>query len=196
MRPPRHRIDWQVAQGLLSAIEPTPAEVAAAAGALAEAYSHPRNAPMMGHDQIFSPDDGIGHIEELRDEGGHPFLLWHDGALAGDADLRGIGDGRAEFALLVAEPAAQGRGLGTRFAIMIHAFAFRTLGLEQVHVAIVPENQPSLRLFARLGYHTDDSPVARAYVEDPGEVSMSIRRADFERGHAKALAEIRIHFRT
>ncbi len=150
----RHRIDWQVAHGRLSAIEPTRDEVAAAAGALAAAYSDPKNAPLLGHD--------------------------------------GIGVGHAELALLIAAPAAQGRGLGTRFAIMVHAFAFRTLGLERLYVAIVPGNQASRRLFARLGHRVDDSPIARAYVDDAGEVSMSIGRGEFEAAHAAALSEIRI----
>src|SRR6266568_8798077 len=154
----RHRIDWQVAHGRLSAIEPTRDEVAAAAGALAAAYSDPKNAPLLGHDEPYSADDVIAHVEALWAEGGRPFLLGRDRELAGDADLRGIGVGHAELALLIAAPAAQGRGLGTRFAIMVHAFAFRTLGLERLYVAIVPGNQASRRLFARLGHRVDDSP--------------------------------------
>ena len=188
----RHRIDWQTPQGRLSAIEPTPGEIEAAAGALAAAYSDPRNAPMMGHDEPFAPADVIAHLEGLRAEGGRPFLLEHDGILAGDADLRAIAGGHAELAILVAAPESQGRGLGTRFALMLHAFAFRTLGLERVYVAIVRGNQPSLRLFARLGYEIDETPTARAHVDDPGEVSMSLGAEDFERRHGEAVAGIRI----
>src|SRR5512143_3523959 len=173
MRPRRYRIDWQVSLGALSAVEPSADEVAAAAGALAAAYNDPRNAPMLGHDAPFSTEEVVAHVEALQAEGGRPFLLFRDGELVGDADLRGIDGGGAELALLVGSAAAQGRGLGTRFAIMVHAFAFRTLGLDRLYVAIVPDNQPSLRLFARLGYAVDDSPAARAFVDDPAEVSMS-----------------------
>jgi RimJ/RimL family protein N-acetyltransferase len=181
------RIDWHAHR--LAAIEPSASELAAAAPALAAAYNDPALAPLLGHDEAFSPDDVSAHVTELRADGGRPFLLYEAGVLAGDADLRGIADGGAELAILVLAP---GRGLGTRFAIMMHAFAFRALALERVTVAIVPENQPSLRLFARLGYRRDDTPRARALVDDEREVAMTVARADFERAHAAALGEVRV----
>jgi RimJ/RimL family protein N-acetyltransferase len=117
-------------------------------------------------------------------------LLFRDGALAGDADLRHIEAGHAEFAILVAARAAQGRGLGTAFARMLHVFAFRTLGLERVYVTILPENLASLRMFDKLGYRRDESPEARAHVDHPTDLSLSLARADFER--SGPLDEVRI----
>jgi RimJ/RimL family protein N-acetyltransferase len=58
-----------------------------------------------------------------------PFLLFADDALVGDADFRQITGMRGEFAVMIGEWSMQGKGLGTRFSIMMHAFAFRTLGL-------------------------------------------------------------------
>jgi RimJ/RimL family protein N-acetyltransferase len=176
----------------LVAFEPTAAEIDAAAGALAAAYSEPHNARMMGHDEPFTAADVVEHYRTMIAEGARPFLLEQSGALMGDADLRGIAGGRAEVALMVAAPSSQGRGLGTRFAIMLHAFAFRTLGLERLYVAIVPGNAASRRLFEKLGYRVDDSPAARVYVDDAGEVSLSVTRADFERAHGAVVPEIQV----
>jgi RimJ/RimL family protein N-acetyltransferase len=189
---PRYRVEWATEAGRLAAREPTAADVAAAAPALAAAYSDPHNAPLMGHDHPLDADDVIAHYADLAAGDDRAFLLSVDGALAGDADFRDLDDGAAEYTIMVAAPAAQGRGLGTRFAIMTHAFGFRGLGLARVYVSIVPANLASQRLFARLGYRPDDSPAARAYIDEPDDLTFSIDRETFERRHADALAAIRI----
>jgi RimJ/RimL family protein N-acetyltransferase len=191
----RFRIDWP-GDGGLSAIEPSIEEVAAAATELAFAYSDPHNAPLMGHPEPFSPDDVIAHYEDMIEEGARPFLFFRDGRFAGDGDLRDLvdepGARRAALAILVAAPAAQGKGLGTRYAIMLHAFAFGALGLDRLYVAIVPENVSSRRLFEKLGYRIDDSDAARRYADEESDVTLSVGRADFEKGRAATLAEIRV----
>src|SRR6516225_4576774 len=50
----------------------------------------------------------------------------------------------------------------------------RTLGLARVYVTILPENAASLRLFDKLGYLRDESPEARAHVDHPTDVSLSL----------------------
>jgi RimJ/RimL family protein N-acetyltransferase len=191
----RYQIAWSTPAGQLLAIEPTRAEIAGHAGALAAAYNDPRNAPLLGHTEPSSEGDVIGHYESLARGGGHGFVVLRDGALVGDGDLRGIGRGAAEFAFLVAAVAEQGKGLGTRIATMIHAFAFAELGLDRVYASIVPANTASRRVFDKLGYAIDDSPAGRGFAEDPGDVVMVIDRASFERSHARAMAEIAISVR-
>lgn len=185
-------IEWKVDGRTLTAVEPTEAEVAAAADRLAVAYNHPHNARLLGHVNDLDADDVIDHYADLAEDGARQFLLFVDGALAGDADLRGLEDGTAEFAFLIAEPAAQGRGLGTRFALMIHAFGFATLGLHAIYASVIPDNTASRRVFAKLGYRDDDSPRARSYADEPGDVTLSIDRATFEAAHPAALAAIAI----
>ena len=189
---PRHRASWTTDAGILVALEPTEDEVAAVAPILAAAYNDPHNAPLMGHTEPLDADDVIDHYADLSDDGARPFLLFQGDELAGDADLRGLEDGAAEFAIMVAARASQGRGLGTRFAIMVHAFGFRVLALERIYVAIVPANVASQRLFARLGYRADDSAAARAFADEDDDLTYSIDRASFEAAHAAALAEISI----
>ena len=182
----QHRIAWGRD---LVAFEPRLDEVRPHAAALAVAYSAPENAPLLGHAEPLAERDVLEHYERLLADGARPFILLRDGVLAGDGDLRQIANGSAEFAFLIADPAAQGRGLGTRFAMMIHAFAFAHLGLAEVYASVIPANTASRRVFEKLGYLPDTRPV------DPGDVALAVTRAAFEARHAPALAEIRIAVR-
>jgi RimJ/RimL family protein N-acetyltransferase len=209
----RFRIDWATDVGALAAAEPTADEVATHVAALARGYNDPRNARLMGHDEPFEESEVAEHYRLVYEEGGRAFLLYRDGALIGDADLRNVttagtsarpspapqavgprsaGDGAAEFAFMIAAPTEQGKGLGTKFAVLVHAFAFAQLGLRHVFASIVPENVASRRVFDKLGYVVDASPAARAFAENPSDVVMSIAREAFEREHRASLAAIRI----
>ena len=183
----RYRIEWDE----LAAVEPTPAEVAAHAEALSCAYNDPANASLMGHEAAISADEVIDTYRGMAGRGGRAFLLFCDGELAGDADLRGIVHGNAEFAFMIASPAAQGKGLGTRFALMVHAFGFSQLRLARIYASVVPHNVASRRVFEKLGYRVDASAAARAYAEEPDDVTLVVHREVFEALHAAALAQIR-----
>lgn len=186
----RFRFIWSGADELV-AYEPTATEVAHHAAALAAAYSEPYNARMMSNSGPMSPADVIAYYTEAVREGARPLLLERDGELAGDADLRHIAEGRAEAAILVASRAAQGQGLGTRFGILLHAFAFRALELERVHVAIIPANVASQRLFAKLGHTPDLTAAGRAFAEADDDVTLSVGRAEFEARFAAELRAVR-----
>ena len=192
---PLCQIAWRTPAGRLLAIEPRPDEVVRHAAALAAAYNDPRNAPLLGHTEDVDEDDVIAHYADVAAAGGHNFLVFVGGELAGDADLRKVGGGAAEFAFMIASPAAQGKGLGTRVALMIHAYGFGRLGLERIYASIIPGNAASRRVFEKLGYQVDASPAARAYADEPGDITMAIDRATFERSHAQAMAEIELAVR-
>lgn len=189
------QITWASPAGALVALEPRDDEIARHAAALAAAYNDPHNAPLLGHTDDVDQDDVIAHYADVAEAGGHNFLVFLDGALVADGDLRRVGGGAAEFAFLVASPAAQGKGLGTRIATMIHAFGFRRLGLDRIYASIIPHNAASRRVFDKLGYQVDDSPAARAYADEPGDLTLAIDRASFDRLHAAAMAEISIAVR-
>ena len=187
-----YRIDWTSDAGQLSAFEPTADEVAQYAADLSRGYNDPRNAHLMGHADPIDPDEVIELYADAAEEGTRSFLLFQAGAFAGDGDLRGLRGGTAEFAFMIGAPSAQGKGLGTRFATMIHAFGFQTVGLHHIYASIVPANTASRRVFEKLGYALDDSPVARGYADEPGDLVMSIDRPQFERVAGVALDQIRI----
>jgi RimJ/RimL family protein N-acetyltransferase len=186
------RIEWSTEVGQLAAIEPSSAEIATHAAALAAGYNDPANARLMGHAEPISPDEVIEHYADMREDGARAFLLFCDTQLVGDADLRGLDGGAAEFAFMIAAPNLQGRGLGTRFARMLHAFAFHELGLHRVYASVVPHNTASRRVFEKLGYALDESAEARAFADEPGDLVLSIERATFERLHAAQLPQISI----
>lgn len=192
MDAPTFRIDWTSAAGELVAIEPDPGEVATHAAQLAVAYNHPANATLMGHTEEMTAPEIVDHYREMVSDGARAFLLFHDGAFAGDADLRGIREGTAEFAFMIGAPSAQGKGLGTRFATMIHAFGFTQLGLHTIYASVVVNNTASRRVFEKLGYLLDDSPLARSYADEPDDITLGIDRETFEQVNAAALAQLRI----
>ncbi len=194
MPTPRFQIAWSTPAAHLVALEPDAGEVRRHAAVLAEAYNDPHNAPLLGHTDRLGERDVVAHYAGLA-EAGHGFLTFRDGALIGDADLRGVAGGCAEFAFLVAAVAEQGKGLGTRLATMIHAFAFRQLDLARVYASIVPANTASRRVFEKLGYVVDDDPAARAYADEPDDVVLRLDRPVFEHSHAIAMAEIQITVR-
>jgi RimJ/RimL family protein N-acetyltransferase len=191
-------IEWQVGDDLLSVIEPTPSEIARAAPELAAFYNDEHNRQMMTHEQEFSAEDVVAYYDELRADGGRPLLLRagpRGDELSGDADLRNIEGDTGEFAIMVGARATQGRGLGTRFAIMAHALAFRVLGLARVYVSIIPANAASRRLFEKLGYEPDDSPEARELADEDSDLTLSLARERFEADRQLELAEIRLRKR-
>jgi RimJ/RimL family protein N-acetyltransferase len=184
----RYILEWNE----LVAVEPTPDEIVLHAPALSAGYNEPRNAELMGHTAEISPAEVSDSYADGIASGMRAFLLFSHGELAGDADLRGVHDGSAEFAFMVGAPSAQGKGLGTRFARMVHAFGFAELGLSRIYASVVPHNIASRRVFEKLGYVLDDSAAARAYADEPGDVVLALDRATFERDHAAVLAQIRI----
>jgi RimJ/RimL family protein N-acetyltransferase len=192
VQPARYRITWPAPDGTLEAIEPRPEEVARHAAALAAAYNDPHNAPLLGHTEPIAEAEVVAHYASLAAGGGHGFLVLRDGALVADGDLRGVADGAAELAFLVTAVSAQGKGLGTRVATMIHAFAFRQLGLDRIYASVMPANTASRRVFEKLGHALDTSPRARVYADEPDDLVLAIDRDRFARSHAAQLAEIAI----
>ena len=173
-------------------MEPELADVAAHAGELAAGYNDSENARHMGHVQPFTETDVVEHYAAMRAEGARTFLLYLQDRLVGDADLRGMREGAGEFAFMIAARDQQGKGLGTRFALMVHACAFAALALDRVYASIAPTNHASRRVFEKLGYTQDGSTEARGFADEPGDVTMVIRRTTFEHMHAAALGRLRM----
>lgn len=184
-----------IEHGSLVAIEPTRDEIVQYADALAVGYNEPTNAELMGHTAVIPPADVIDSYVESIAAGMRAFLLFDNDAFAGDADLRGIRGTTAEFAFMIAARAAQGKGFGTRFALMVHAFGFRTLELQTIYASVVPHNTASRRVFEKLGYIVDESAAARDYADESGDVTLSLDRATFVAKHGTVLDQIRIAMR-
>jgi RimJ/RimL family protein N-acetyltransferase len=160
-------------------VEPTLAEVRSHATQLASAYNEPQNARLMGHDELLTPEDVVEHYRTIIEQGGRPFLLYLDGVLVGDADLRGIRNGAAEFAFLIASRDRQGKGLGTKLALIVHAAAFTVLELQRIYASVDPTNPASRRALEKLGYRSSDTEEARSFADEPGDVTLVLERESF-----------------
>jgi RimJ/RimL family protein N-acetyltransferase len=182
----RYIVEWSE----LQAIEANIDELAQHAAALAAGYNEPRNAELMGHTAAITPAEVVETYAAGIAAGMRPFLLFARGELAGDADLRGVRQRRGEFAFMIAAPSAQGKGLGTRFAQMVHAFGFNAMGLDTIYASVVPHNTASLRVFEKIGYAPDASAAAREYADEPGDVTLALARDTFMRVNAEALSRI------
>jgi len=178
--------------GALRVSEPSDDEVRVVAPRLAGFYNEPHNRRLLANTVQLTAADVAEFHAQVRAGGGRTLLLWRGDQLMGDADFRHVDltAGSAEFAILIGDRAAQGQGLGTRFATMAHALAFAALPLGRVYVSIVAGNVGSLRLFEKLGYQPDDSPAARAGADDPSDVTLSVTEAAFRAARAADLPDI------
>jgi RimJ/RimL family protein N-acetyltransferase len=190
---PLWAVEWREGAETLTAIEPTTAELDRAAPELAAFYNDSHNRAMMAHEtEAYTGADVIAYYEQLRAEEGRPFLLFQGGVLMGDADFRNIEGSTGEFAIMIGGRATQGRGLGTRFGLMLHTFGYGVLGLERIYISVIPANTASRRLFEKLGYQIDDSPEAREFIDEESDLTMSLSRPSFERAREAERAAIRI----
>lgn len=182
--------EWNTEVGRLLLCEPFTREIAASAEALAAYYSEDHNRTMMAHSAVMSAAEVVAHYQSMEAQGNRPFLLYRDDRLVGDADVRRIREENAECAIMVGERSLQGRGIGTRFAVIMHALAFDVLPLARLYISVIPINKGSRRLFEKLGYHLDNSPAARSYADYESDITMSFTRAEFYSTHAAAVREI------
>jgi RimJ/RimL family protein N-acetyltransferase len=180
-------LDYRDAQNLLRAFEPTPFEVRTAAAQLSSYYNDQHNRAMLTHANDMSVEDVIAYYTESRERGDRLFLLEQDGVLVGDADFRKFDAESAEYAIMIGARHLQGRGLGRKFTTLLHAWAFRGLGLDRLYVTILPANRASVHLFEQLGYGPDSSPRARSLIDEESDVTLSVQRSLFEFQHGAVM---------
>jgi len=185
-------VELKQGQDWLRVHEPERAEVQAFAPLLAAFYNDRHNAAMMTNTCGFTADDVAAWYEGSRAKGDRLFLLEQDGELIGDADFRNIAGAEAEFAILIGRRSRQNRGLGTRFAALMHVAALRAFGFARVYATVIPDNLPSRRVLEKLGYRLDASLEARRFAETDEELVMSLDLAEFEQSHADLFHRVRI----
>jgi len=183
---------WNVAGQRLEARHATAGLVATHAAQLAGWYNLPSNKDLMANTQDCAAADVEDMYRALRQDGGMPFLLFVDGVLAGDADLRGVTAKGAEFAIMVGAPTAQGKGLGTSFTAMVNVFALRDLALPTVWLSIVPHNTGARRCYEKCGYTQDHGPGSEDVMEAPSDVPMSLTAAALQRCQPLAWAQVTV----
>ncbi|MCW2622921.1 MAG: acetyltransferase, ribosomal protein N-acetylase, partial [Frankiales bacterium] len=100
------------------------------------------------------------------------WLITLDGAVIGDCGWRGPPDvdGLVEIGYGLAH-ASQGQGLGTEAVAVLAAWVEQQPGVRLLTAEVLPGNEPSLRLLARLGFveHQSATPYLRYVLPAPGE---------------------------
>ena len=99
-------------------------------------------------------EDTYDALRPFAEHGGGPgtFVIVQDGVIVGDCGWFGPSDedGEVEIGYGLA-PSARGRGLGTEAVRLLVEWA-RGQGARSVRAEVLPGNEASLRLLARLGF--------------------------------------------
>jgi RimJ/RimL family protein N-acetyltransferase len=99
-------------------------------------------------------EDSYDALRPFAEHGGGPgtFLVVEDGVVVGDCGWFGPPDedGEVEIGYGLA-PSARGRGVGTEAVRLLVAWV-RAQGARSVRAEVLPGNETSLRLLARLGF--------------------------------------------
>lgn len=96
------------------------------------------------------------------------FAMFYDGRFVGECNLNNISRGAMQSATIgywIDEQAA-GLGLTGEAVVGVMSYAFESLGLHRVEIAIVPRNAPSLRVVEKIGLRSEG--VAERLIEING----------------------------
>jgi ribosomal-protein-alanine N-acetyltransferase len=107
---------------------------------------------------------------EIRADEAYPFFIFQgaDGALAGGLTLGNVRRGAAQTATLGywMGRAHAGKGIMTTAARLACAFAFKSLALERIEAACLPENGSSMHVLEKAGFQREG--FARSYLNIAG----------------------------
>jgi len=108
-------------------------------------------------------------LQQYRDGAGYPFVMEHDGEVAGQLNVWGVARGSLASATIgywVSERFA-GRGITPTSVAMATDLAFDQLGLHRIEICIRPENRASLRVVQKLGFRYEG--LRRRYIHIDGD---------------------------
>ena len=91
-----------------------------------------------------------------------------------------IENGAATFHLMIGEPAARGRGLGSEATKLVTRFAFEALGLHRISLTLFAFNEAALRCYAKAGF-SEEGRMRDAITRDGrrwDEIQMGILASD------------------
>lgn len=108
-------------------------------------------------------------LQQYRDGGGYPFVMEHDGEVAGQLNIWGVARGSlcsATIGYWVSERFA-GKGITPTAVALATDASFREFGLHRMEICIRPENEASLRVVQKLGFRYEG--LRRRYIHIDGE---------------------------
>ena len=108
-------------------------------------------------------------LSHAREGYGLPFIIEHEGQLAGQLNVSSIAYGSLSSATIgywVSERFA-GKGVTPTAVALATDHAFFTMGLHRMEICIRPENEPSLRVVEKLGFRYEG--LRRRYIHINGD---------------------------
>jgi ribosomal-protein-alanine N-acetyltransferase len=108
-------------------------------------------------------------LSHAREGFGLPFLIEHEGQLAGQLNVSSIAYGSLSSATIgywVSERFA-GKGVTPTAVALATDHCFFTMGLHRMEICIRPENEPSLRVVEKLGFRYEG--LRRRYIHINGD---------------------------
>ena len=108
-------------------------------------------------------------LSHAREGFGLPFMVEHEGELAGQLNVSGIAYGSLSSASIgywVSERFA-GKGVTPTAVALATDHCFFTMGLHRMEICIRPENEPSLRVVEKLGFRYEG--LRRRYIHINGD---------------------------
>jgi len=108
-------------------------------------------------------------LSHAREGFGLPFIIEHEGQLAGQLNVSSIAYGSLSSATIgywVSERFA-GKGVTPTSVALATDHAFFTMGLHRMEICIRPENDPSLRVVEKLGFRYEG--LRRRYIHINGD---------------------------
>ena len=108
-------------------------------------------------------------LSHAREGFGLPFIIEHEGQLAGQLNVSSIAYGSLSSATIgywVSERFA-GKGVTPTAVALATDHAFFTMGLHRMEICIRPENEPSLRVVEKLGFRYEG--LRRRYIHINGD---------------------------
>lgn len=134
------------------------------------AWLQPWEATIPGGTTGFDMRAGIRRLLQQHREGaGFPFVMEHDGEVAGQLNIWGVARGSLASATIgywVSERFA-GKGVTPTAVAMATDAAFDQFGLHRIEICIRPENRASLRVVQKLGFRYEG--LRRRYIHIDGD---------------------------
>ena len=89
----------------------------------------------------------------LGADGTTEWVIEVDRQLVGNARLHGFVERSAKYAIGLFDPGRLGQGLGTEATRLVIDYAFRSLGLERIHLDVLAFNQRAINCYLKAGFH-------------------------------------------
>ena len=120
-------------------------------GVYEEQYSREEVAQFVENQQRYS----LAENEQLR-----LMICSHEGERLGCIDLTEYDGEKASVSILIYDVAHRHQGFGTEALRLLVDYA-ELLGLQHLYATILPENQPSIKLFQKVGFVSDGAMLYR-----------------------------------